>query len=95
MNWKKFLPWIGMAAAALLCFALGFLIPVAAEEEPVDPMQFLSEVVNAETLTLMLSGGDTIPEESIIHDEALREKKTGRWQYVFVQQIVDGFIETI
>ena len=29
------------------------------------------------------------------YDEALREKKTGRWQYVFVQQIVDGFIETI
>ena len=28
-------------------------------------------------------------------DEALREKKTGRWQYVFVQQITDGFIETI
>ena len=28
-------------------------------------------------------------------DEALREKKTGRWQYVFVQQIKDGFIETI
>ena len=29
------------------------------------------------------------------YDEALREKKTKRWQYVFVQQIVDGFIETI
>ncbi len=29
------------------------------------------------------------------HDEALREKKSGRWQYVFVQNIVDGFIETI
>ena len=28
-------------------------------------------------------------------DEALREKKTGRWQYVFLQQITDGFIETI
>lgn len=29
------------------------------------------------------------------YDEALREKKSGRWQYVFVQNIVDGFIETI
>ncbi len=29
------------------------------------------------------------------HDEALAEKKRGRWQYVFVQNIVDGFIETI
>lgn len=29
------------------------------------------------------------------HDEALREKKSGRWQYVFVQNIIDGFIETI
>lgn len=29
------------------------------------------------------------------YDEALREKKTGRWQYVFIQNIVDGFIETI
>ena len=74
MKWKKSLPWIGMAAATLLCFALGFLIPVSTEEEPVDPLYFLSEVENAETLTLRLSGGDTIPEESIIHDEALREK---------------------
>ena len=29
------------------------------------------------------------------YDEALREKKSGRWQYVFIQNIVDGFIETI
>lgn len=29
------------------------------------------------------------------YDEALQEKKSGRWQYVFVQNIVDGFIETI
>ncbi|MCD7975410.1 MAG: histone deacetylase [Phascolarctobacterium sp.] len=29
------------------------------------------------------------------HDEALAEKKRGRWQYVLVQNIVDGFIETI
>ena len=28
-------------------------------------------------------------------DEALREKKTGRWQYVFIQNIVDGYIETV
>lgn len=28
-------------------------------------------------------------------DEALREKKSGRWQYVFVQHITDGLIETI
>ncbi|MBE6936523.1 MAG: hypothetical protein E7458_08550 [Ruminococcaceae bacterium] len=74
MVWKKSLPWIGMAAAALLCFALGFLIPVAAEEEAVDPMQFLAEVVNTETLTLRRSGGETIPEEYPVHDEALREK---------------------
>ena len=29
------------------------------------------------------------------YDEALREKKSGRWQYVFIQNIVDGFIENI
>lgn len=29
------------------------------------------------------------------YDEALQEKKSGRWQYVFIQNIVDGFIETI
>ena len=29
------------------------------------------------------------------HDEALREKKTGRWQYVFIQHIDSGLIETI
>lgn len=29
------------------------------------------------------------------YDEALQEKKSGRWQYVFVQNIVDGFIENI
>ena len=29
------------------------------------------------------------------YDEALREKKSGRWQHVFIQNIVDGFIETI
>lgn len=74
MKWKKILPWVGIAATALLCFALGFLIPVAEEETPVDPMHFLSEVENAETLMLRRSGGDTIPEEYIVQDEALREK---------------------
>lgn len=29
------------------------------------------------------------------HDEALREKKSGRWQYVFIQHIASGLIETI
>ena len=29
------------------------------------------------------------------YDEALREKKSRRWQYVFVQNIADGLIETI
>lgn len=29
------------------------------------------------------------------YDEALLEKKSGRWQYVFIQNIVDGFIENI
>ena len=29
------------------------------------------------------------------YDEALREKKSGRWQYVFVQNIADGIIESI
>lgn len=29
------------------------------------------------------------------YDEALREKKSGRWQYVFVQNITDGFIDTL
>ncbi len=28
-------------------------------------------------------------------DEALREKKSGRWQHVFIQNIVDGYIETV
>lgn len=29
------------------------------------------------------------------YDEALREKKSGRWQYVLVQNIPDGFIDTL
>ena len=29
------------------------------------------------------------------YDDALREKKSGRWQYVFVQNIADGFIDTL
>ena len=32
---------------------------------------------------------------ALAKDEALREKKTGRWQYVFIQNIVDGYIETV
>ena len=74
MKWKKVLPWIGMAAATLLCFALGFLIPVSTEEEPVDPLYFLSEVQNAETLSLYYASTSAPSEERTVQDAVMREK---------------------